>query len=130
MTLLTAAAVLALLAHAPPPSTAEGPALRGETPADGGGAGAGPSALAPRLLALATRPELAWLRALAQRVRPQGFRFTDTRFTLSDTPLGERATVVLDDLRLHPEAAGWRAELRGRIDGAPAASFAGTARLA
>lgn len=131
LTLLTAAAVLALIARAPPlpPSAAEGPAPQGETPADGAAGGAGLGALAPRLLALATRPELAWLRALAERVRPQGFRLTDTRFTLSDTPLGKSATVVLEDLRLRPDAAGWRAELRGRIDGAPTASFAGTARL-
>jgi len=132
LTLLTAAAVLALIARAPPPlppSAVEGPAPQGETPADGAAGGAGLDALAPRLLALATRPELAWLRDLAQRVRPQGFRLTDTRFTLSDTPLGESATVVLEDLRLRPEAAGWRAELQGRIDGAPTATFAGTARL-
>ncbi len=135
LTLLTAAAVVALIARPPAPPSVPLPAEGGAPPPAEGGSergeeGAGLGALAPRLLALATSPELAWLRGLVEQVRPQGFRLTDTRFTVADTPLGETATVVLEDVRLRPAAAGWTADLSGRIDGEPAVAFAGTARLA
>ncbi|NBB69028.1 MAG: hypothetical protein GVY33_01695 [Alphaproteobacteria bacterium] len=134
LTLLTAAAVLALATRAPPPpasapagTSLPAPAAGGE-PADSGAA-TGLKALAPRLLALATNPRLDWLRELGARLRPDGFRLTDTRFTLADTPLGETVTVVLDELRLRPARAGWRADVAGHLAGGPRVGFDGVAAL-
>ncbi len=140
LTLLTAAAVLALVARAPPPpapATTPPPAPAATPlPAPAAGddradtdAATGLAALAPRLLALATSPRLEWLRELGARLRPEGFRLTDTRFTLADTPLGEAVTVVLDEVRLRPAGEGWRADLEGHLAGAPRVAFAGVAEL-
>jgi hypothetical protein len=134
LTLLTAAAVLALVARGPPPpaSPPGGTSLpapaAGDEPAAGDTA-TGLAALAPRLLTLATSPRLDWLRELGARLRPDGFRLTDTRFTLTDTPLGAAVTVVLEEVRLRPTGGGWRAEVEGHLAGAPPVAFAGVGEL-
>ena len=134
LTLLTAVAILTLVARPPSSPAAFPPPAAGDAAPGGnerpiGDAGANLGDLVPRLVALAANPGLGWLRGLASTVRPEGVRLTDMRFTLADTPLGASARVLLDEVRLRPQADGWRADLAGRIDGEPAVAFEGVARL-